>query len=382
MSKDCSTVAPGQLLKPWQKIGLELVSHFDRGRDVVVAIDLTESVGLNDEGRIRLTQIIKDTLQSGDTVYVVPFASEVNPLSPQINPISLEKGIKFSGKKEDIGRILQAVPFQSAINASNTDIQEAELFIYRGLARVNQCRLAANQPVKLQSVVWLTDAPLSTAPGITSKTWIETPADSPFRSKNSPESQLRESWLEALPLKLRSRQIEGNNNTSYQLSVVDIPPTVQDFCTPAPGGKETCLVTPYLIRLLWLPSSIVILGLIASAVWLKYLISINTKWKLKINFDSDDRQEEQICYLKNKQRISIGDDSLNGIKCPGEEIRGYLYRQGNQIYLQPTKAAPIFYRDREVINKEKITGNYFKINCPQQGTRNKDFEISIRIVKQ
>ena len=51
-------VAPGQPLTPQQKTGLELVAHlpWHGGRDVVVAIDVTESVGLNDEGRIRLRQ--------------------------------------------------------------------------------------------------------------------------------------------------------------------------------------------------------------------------------------------------------------------------------------------------------------------------------------
>jgi hypothetical protein len=381
LTNNCNTVTPGQLLKPWQNLGLELISYFYSGRDVVIAIDLTESVGLNEEGRIRLTQIIKDSLQSGDTVYVVPFASEVNPLAPNINPISLEQGIEFHGKPEDIDRILQAVPFQSEITATNTDIQKAELFIYEGLARVNQCRLTNDRAIKPQSVVWLTDAPLLTSSGITSDTWVETPANSLFRLKNSQESKVRESWIKALPLKERSRQIEGNNNTVYQLSVVDSPPTVQEFCTPAPGGKETCLVTPYLIKLLWLPTSVFILVLVVSGIWVKYLISVNQKWKLKISFDSDDSREEQICYLKNKQRITIGDESLNGIKCPGEEVRGYLFRQGNQIYLQPTKTAPIFYRDREVTKKEKITGNYFKLNCPRSGLNPRDFEIAIRIIR-
>ncbi len=48
------TVTPGQPLSPQQKMGLELVSRLHKGRDVVIAIDLTESVGINGEGRIRL----------------------------------------------------------------------------------------------------------------------------------------------------------------------------------------------------------------------------------------------------------------------------------------------------------------------------------------
>jgi transposase len=56
-------------------------------------------------------------------------------------------------------------------------------------------------------VVWLTDAPLLKEPGITSDTWIETPADSPFRDATSPESQERWGWVEALPLEARSHSI-------------------------------------------------------------------------------------------------------------------------------------------------------------------------------
>jgi hypothetical protein len=67
LSNNCTTVAPGQTLKPWQQLGLKLVSRIYGGRDVAIAIDLTESVGLNAEGRLRLTQIIQDSLQSGDT---------------------------------------------------------------------------------------------------------------------------------------------------------------------------------------------------------------------------------------------------------------------------------------------------------------------------
>ncbi len=67
------TVIPGQPLSSQQKLGLELVTRLHSGRDVVLAIDLTESVGINDEGRIRLRQIIEDSLKPGDSVYVVPF---------------------------------------------------------------------------------------------------------------------------------------------------------------------------------------------------------------------------------------------------------------------------------------------------------------------
>ena len=120
---------PGQAVKSWQQAGLNLVSRLYGGRDVIFAIDLTESVGLNDEGRIRLAQIIEDSLQSGDTVYIVPFASEVNPLSVDINPLVAENGIEFRGKSADIERILATVPFQSDVTLRNTDIQKAEGYI-------------------------------------------------------------------------------------------------------------------------------------------------------------------------------------------------------------------------------------------------------------
>jgi hypothetical protein len=44
------------------------VARLHGGHDVVLAIDLTESVGLNDEGRIRLRQIVEDSLRPGDPV--------------------------------------------------------------------------------------------------------------------------------------------------------------------------------------------------------------------------------------------------------------------------------------------------------------------------
>lgn len=113
--------------------------------------------------------------------------------------------------------------------------------------------------------------------------------------------------MQALPIKQRSQTITTDNNRTYQLSVVDIDPTVQEFCTPTPGGKETCLVTPYLVKLLLLPTLIMISFIVTSCFWGKYLRSINKKWKLKISFESDEDKEEQVCYLKNKQKIAILD---------------------------------------------------------------------------
>ena len=378
MTNNCTTIAPGKSVNSWQQLGLNLASRIYGGRDVVIAIDLTESVGLNAEGRLRLTQIIEDSLQSGDAVYVVPFASQVNPLQPDINPLTQQHGIKFKGKSADIEQILDILPFESEINLNNTDIQNAELFTYRGLAQLNQCRLSKNSPLKPQSIVWLTDAPLLTKPGINSDIWVETPADSPFRSSDSAASQERQSWLEALPIIERSKTITTDDNRTYQLSVVDIAPTVQEFCTPAPGGKETCLVTPYALKLLLLPILIGIILLGISGFWLEYLISLNKKWKLKITFESDNSKEQQTCYLKHQQKIAIGDDSLNAISCLSKDIRGYLIRKRNKLYIKPSKNLPLIYRDRELNKELEVTGDRFTINCPYEG---KDFVIEIRIFK-
>ena len=377
MTNNCTAIAPGKSVKSWQQFGLNLASRIYGGRDVVIAIDLTESVGLNAEGRLRLTQIIEDSLQSGDTVYVVPFAKSINPLQSDRNPITPQQGIKFKGKK-DIETILNVLPFESEISLSNTDIQNAELFTYRGLAQLNQCRLGDNTALKPQSIVWLTDAPLLTQPGIDSATWVETPANSPFRLADSAESQERQSWLQALPIKERSKTITTDDNRTYQLSVVDLAPTVQEFCTPAPGGKETCLVTPYIGKLLLLPTLIGIILLGIGGFWTRYLISLNKRWKIKITFESDEEKESQTCYLKHKQKITIGDDSLNAIYCPGEDVRGNLIRKGSKLYLKPTKTAPLIYRDRQIDKEIEITRDRFTINCP---FKSEDFVIAIKVSK-
>ncbi len=372
-------VVPGQPLDFWQKAGLKLDATLHGGRDVVLAIDLTESVGLNDEGRIRLRQIIKDTLRSGDRVYIVPFANQVNPLSPKLDTLSSLFAVEYRGRSEDIEKILQTLPLQSSTILRQTDIQNAELFVYRGLAQINQCRLAENKAVKPQSIVWLTDAPLFTEAGINSDRWKETPANSPFRLKDSSESKERQGWLQALPYKARTQEIRTENNKPYQLTVVDLQATVQEFCTPAPGGKETCLVTPYLLKQLWLPLVLLTLIILGGAFWVKYLIRIDKKWKLKITFESDFSREEQICYLKNREKISIGDDSMNSINCPGSEVRAYLKREGNKLYLQPTNIESIFYKSVEVSRQQEIKTSSFRVNCPDK--ENKDFEILIQIFK-
>ena len=58
-------VTPGQPLTSIQKSGLEWFALLHGGKDVVLAVDITGSVGLNDSGRTRLTQIILEK-QAGE----------------------------------------------------------------------------------------------------------------------------------------------------------------------------------------------------------------------------------------------------------------------------------------------------------------------------
>ena len=371
LNPSCSKVTPShQPLSDLQRTGLKLTAT-TQGRDVVLAIDLTESVGLNDEGRLRLKQIIQDSLQPGDSVYVVPFASTVNPLQPQVDPLAVGAAIPFQGKPADIERILQALPLNSSRKLQNTDIQQAESTIYKSLAQLNQCRLTGHLGVKSQSVVWLTDAPLLTKAGIPSAVWVETPGDSPFRVPNSAASQERQEWLKALPIQMRSQKI-GN----YNLSVADIPPTVQEFCTPAPGGRETCLVDGYLIQQLWLTGLVLLIGFLGftgGGFWLfNYWRSLQQTWKLAVSDEQD--SEPRIHYLRNHQKLGIGSD----IECRGGEKRGYLRREGNRLFLEPLKGEgmEIYYQNREVTQRQALTGKQIRLNCPHQA---RGFELTINI---
>ena len=374
---NCSIVSPGQNIQHWQKTGLELVANIYGGRDVVLAIDLTESVNLNDEGRIRLRQIIKDSLRPGDRVYVVPFATNVNPLTPQINPLTVERAVKFNGKR-DISKILELVPFQPNLTLQNTDIQRAELFTYQNLAQINQCRLEKNQSIKPQSIIWITDAPLLTAAGIDSNVWIETPKYSPFRVESSEKSQQRISWINALPLDDRKLLIRTENGEEYQLAVVDITPTVQEFCTPAPGGRETCLVNSYLGKLLWLPGLIFLLAFIGFIVGVKKWISLQKKWELIVDFTATKIEEDQTCRLPNNKKIAIGEYDefcVDSIDTPGPEIRGFLIRKGNRLSLEPTGNAEIYLNGKKVLSRTLISSSQVRLNCPDG--RNRDWRQKI-----
>jgi len=317
-SRPTSAIAPAtgvvtpssQSLHSLQSLALRLTA-WGQGRDVVFAVDVTRSVRLNDQGRLRVEQIIRDSLQRGDTAYIVPFASDVQ----------LTESIKITGKN-DIQKLLNQLPLQTDFNQRNTDIQQAELFVYQFLAQKNHYRLIENKGIREQAVVWLTDAPLATKTG---QDWIETPAESPFLQPYSNQSQLRKQWLEVLPLQARSRTIPTENNEQYQLTIVDIQPTVQEFCTPAPSGKEICFVNRYLLQQLWFPTTglslILLLGLGFLGLWYSW----QKPWSLKIEIDGEEDDEFALKTLKSNQHLAIGEpdgSAVDCIECSGGEVPG------------------------------------------------------------
>lgn len=319
--KDLSIVPMQEALSHWQQVGLNWVALW-QGRDVVLAIDLTESVGFNDPGRVRIRQIVERTLRPGDRVHIVPFAATVD------KPIAIEYG-----GQEDEAAILDEIPLQTNTTRRNTDIQQAEWFVYRYLAAQNQDRLQEQRPIKPQSVVWITDAPLETASG---EDWIETPRNSPFRDANSLESRQRSQWLTALPRQTRSLTIESNKGEAYTLTVVDIAPTVQEVCTPAPGGRENCLVNDYLLSQLWLPGTIILGSAIAALAFFKTWWSWQQPWRLSIVPDARDEDDPKMAYLKSGERFTIGgEDGMRAIASPDLEVKAYLERRGNTLLVRP-----------------------------------------------
>ncbi|MFP4134836.1 MAG: VWA domain-containing protein [Halothece sp.] len=365
MDSCSSVVTPSSdSLSPLQQIALNWIA-FWQGRDVVFAVDVTASVRLDNQGRLRVEQILRDAINRGDTVYIVPFAET----------IQVENVIEITNE-EAIEKSLNQLPLNPDPNRQNTDIQNAELFVYQFLAQQNHCRLVENDGIREQAVVWLTDAPLETETG---EEWIETPADSPFRDADSSESELRQDWLEALPREARSRRIPTGDDQFYDLTIVDIPPTLQEFCTPAPSGEEVCFINRYLLQQLWLPTTGLIIFLASVTTIFGFWYSWQKPWRFTIELEEEEKEDYPVKFLKSNQRLAIGDQDASAtdyIECPGNEIRAYLERKRNQLYLIPTQQAPIFYKDKEVTTRTKITGKRLRLNCPQN---QKDFEFVVKI---
>jgi hypothetical protein len=353
-------------LSPEQKFGLEILSKFvpNQGREIFIAIDRTQSVRIEVQGRTRITQLIRDALQVGDHIYIVDFATDINDAELSKQPIVIRSN-------EDKIKLLSNLSFEADPNLRNTDIQNAEGKIYRRLAELNQERLIAKQPIYRQSVIWMTDAPLFSKSPSTEQDWIETPPNSPFRDANSEQSKDRSAWLQGIDLlnkPERSHQIKDN----YKLSVVDIAPTVQEVCTYAPNGQSNCLVTPYLVNQLWLPALIfgvgsitVLIGLILSGL---HIYASRKEWKISIN---DDHQN-----VRMKNRYNLGEYPFD---CGDSEIRGCLVRRSKELWLEPIKSdrLQVFLNQREITKREKIFKDYFTLTLNGENAIQKEFIVKI-----
>jgi len=353
-------------LSSTQKLGLEIVSKFtpNQGREIFLAVDRTQSVRIEEEGRIRITQLIRDALQVGDRVYIVYFATDVDDESLTREPIVIRSN-------DDRAKLLSTLNFEADPKLRNTDIQNAEGKIYRRLAELNQERMIAKQPIYKQSVIWMTDAPLFSKSPATEQDWIETPANSPFRNANSEQSRDRNAWLQNLDLlnkPERSHQIKDN----YKLTVVDIAPTVQEVCTYAPNGQSNCLVTPYLVNQLWLPALIfgvgslaVLIGLILSGL---HIYPSRKEWKISINDD--------LKNVRMKNRYNLGEYPFD---CGDSEIRGCLVRRGKDLWLEPNKGngLQICLDQQEITIREKILKDYFTLTLNCENTNSKEFLVKI-----
>ncbi|MEI6327888.1 MAG: hypothetical protein WCP16_01560 [Pseudanabaena sp. ELA645] len=350
-------------LSPEQKFGLEIVSKFlpNQGRDIFIAIDRTQSVRIEDEGKARIKQLIREDLQVGDRIYIVDFATDIDDAELAKEPIVISSN-------EDKTKLSSNLSFDANPNLRNTDIQNVEWKIYRRLAELNQKRLIDKNPIYSQSVIWVTDAPLFTK---SPADWTETPTNSPFRDANSQQSKDRNDWLQSLDLlnkPERSRQIQDN----YRLTTVDIAPTVQEICTYAPGGPTNCLVTPYLVNQLWLPALIfgvgsiaVLIGLILSGL---HIYASRKEWKISINND--------LKNVRMKNRYNLGEYPFD---CGDSEIRGCLVRRGKELWLEPIKSDrfQIFFNGKKIIKREKILKDYFSLTLNRENTTSNEFVVKI-----
>lgn len=360
-------VTIGQGLTSWQLRGLELVSllQFNK-RDVVFALDLTPSAGFSADARTRLTQLIQNNLRSGDQLYIILFGGQYN--DPKVYVL-----------KEDAAQAISTIPYTPDPTLANTDIQEAELYVYKYLAQKNQDRLVTGEIVRPQSVVWVTDAPLFTKSG---DEWIETPNKSPFRDVKSPESLQRKAWMKALDVENKTNQSSIDLGNS-KLTVVDIPPLVQEICTPTPGGSQSCLVTAYLIDKLWLPSLsllIILLGALFGGHKLWKWIDVRERpWRVKVSrlADPQDRDGEEFVedYIMTnfKNKIAITVDG-------GTEV-AYLEREKSELFIKPADSEEIILEcnridilEKTIINSRE---NVLKCNFKDR----KLFEIKFTIDK-
>ncbi|MDE5093734.1 MAG: VWA domain-containing protein, partial [Trichodesmium sp. St11_bin5] len=92
--------------------------------------------------------------------------------------------------------------------------------------------------------------------------------------------------------------------------------------------------------------------------------------------------EYQICRLPNNKKIAIGEYDefcVDSIDTPGPEIRGFLIRKGNRLYLEQIGDAEIYLNGKKVLSRTLISSSQVRLNC--RYGRNRDYEIIIKIKK-
>ena len=95
------------------------------------------------------------------------------------------------------------------------------------------------------------------------------------------------------------------------------------------------------------------------------------------------KEDDQVCYLGNNQRIAIGEyepSCADSIDTPGPEVRGYLVRKGEKLYLEPTGEAAILLNGKEISQRTLITNTgRIRLNCPD--SKKGEYEILIQVKK-
>jgi hypothetical protein len=208
---------------------------------------------------------------------------------------------------------------------------------------------------------------------------VETPAESPFRQKDSFESRERQQWIESLPISKNSQTITTHNNKTYNLTIVDILPTVQEFCTPAPGGQKICSVNSYIFNQLWFPVFLFICSGVSLGIVAIYWFSLRRPWRLRIDMGEEYGSETR--QLKNGERLYLGGDRgrPRPIELPGgDESRGYLERKGNKLILTITRQGTLSYNNKTSNSFRIDTTNGFTIKLPDYEDNSLKLSITVK----
>ncbi len=86
---------------------------------------------------------------------------------------------------------------------------------------------------------------------------------------------------------------------------------------------------------------------------------------LILDFKVNSDPEDQKCRLPNNNRIAISEfdsNCVDSIECPGQEIKAYLVRKGEKLYLEPTNLVDIYYNRRKIDFGIVVSSSLFRLN--------------------